>query len=251
MLRISLIIALVASIAALVVSQIRVAEKINGLTTELDTTKQTLSTSQVAETKAKKDAKDATAAADLAKKALESAKTELASASDKADQQEKRANDLAGQVDRLTQQRNEAQTELAKWRASGLTLEQITATILENKKLNAENNGIREENKVLGRQLTQTKAELDVLTGRIDKVPLPPGLKGKIIAVDPKYEFVVLDIGGTDGVLKRGEMLINRSGRLVARVRILTVEPNRCVANILPDWKQGEPMEGDVAIVGL
>jgi len=251
MLRISLIIALVASIAALVVSQIRVAEKINGLTTELDTTKQTLSTSQVAETKAKKDAKDATAAADLAKKALESAKTELASASDKADQQEKRANDLAGQVDRLTQQRNEAQPELSKWRASGLTLEQITATILENKKLNAENNGIREENKVLGRQLTQTKAELDVLTGRIDKVPLPPGLKGKIIAVDPKYEFVVLDIGGTDGVLKRGEMLINRSGRLVARVRILTVEPNRCVANILPDWKQGEPMEGDVAIVGL
>ena len=51
--------------------------------------------------------------------------------------------------------------------------------------------------------------------------------------------------------LKRGEMLINRSGRLVAKVRILSVETNRCVANILPDWKQGEPMEGDVAIVGL
>jgi len=251
MLRISLIIALVASIAALVVSQIRVAEKINGLTTELDTTKQTLATSVESERKAKAAAKDATAAADQAKKALETAKTELAGASEKADQQEKRANDLATQVDRLTQQRNEAQTEVSKWRASGLSLEQITATILENKKLNAENNGLKEENKVLGRQLTQTKAELDVLTGRIDKVPLPPGLKGKIIAVDPKYEFVVLDIGETQGVLKRGEMLINRSGRLVAKVRILTVEPNRCVANVLPDWKQGEPMEGDVAIVGL
>jgi hypothetical protein len=251
MLRISLIIALVASIAALVISQIRVAEKINGLTTELDTTKQTLATSVESERKAKAAAKDATAAADQAKKTLETTKTELATASEKADQQEKRANDLAGQVDKLTQQRNEAQTELAKWKASGLTLEQITATILDNKKLTGENNGLKDENKVLARKLLQTISELDLLTGKIDKVPLPPGLKGKIIAVDPKYEFVVLDIGETQGVLKRGEMLINRSGRLVAKVRILSVETNRCVANILPDWKQGEPMEGDVAIVGL
>src|SRR6185436_15982154 len=142
MLRISLIIALVASIAALVVSQMKVAEKINSLTTELDSTKQNLATSQEAERKAKKDAKDATAAADQAKKALETAKAELAAASEKADQQEKRANELAAQVERLTQQRNEAQTELAKWKASGLTLEQITATILENKKLTGENNGL-------------------------------------------------------------------------------------------------------------
>src|SRR6266571_3619192 len=223
MLRISLIIALVASIAALVVSQIKVADKIHGLETKLSETEQKLQTT----------------------------KTELATASEKADQQEKRANDLAAQKDTLTQQRNDAQAELAKWKASGLTLEQITATILENKKLVGENNGLKEENKVLGRRLTQTKAELDLLTGTIDKVPLPPGLKGKIIAVDPKYEFVVLDIGESQGVLKRGEMLINRSGRLVAKVRILSVEPNRCVANVLPDWKQGEPMEGDVAIVGL
>src|SRR5215510_13126118 len=117
MLRISLIIALVASIAALVVSQMRVAEKINGLTTELDTTKQSLATSQEAERKAKKTASDATAAADQAKKQLETAKTELATASEKADQQERRANELAAKADTLTQQRNDAQAELAKWRA--------------------------------------------------------------------------------------------------------------------------------------
>jgi len=251
MLRISLIIALVASIAALVISQMKVADKINGLETKLAETEQHLQSSLAAESKAKKDAKDATAAADQAKKQLETTKTELAAASEKADQQEKRANDLATKADKLTQERNDAQTELAKWKASGLTLEQITATIVENKKLLGENNGLKEENKVLGRRLTQTKAELDLLTGTIDKVPLPPGLKGKIIAVDPKYEFVVLDIGEAQGVLKRGEMLINRSGRLVAKVRILSVEPNRCIANVLPNWKQGEPMEGDVAIVGL
>jgi hypothetical protein len=251
MIRISLLIALVAGIAALAITQLRVAENIKTLTSERDQFKADSERSQREALDFKRQAKDATAAADRAKKALETTKTDLAAASEKADQQEKRANDLAAQKDKLTQERNDAQTELAKWRASGLTLEQITATILENKKLTGENNGLKVENKVLGRQLMQSKAELDLLTGRIDKVPLPPGLKGKIIAVDPKYEFVVLDIGEAQGVLRRGEMLINRSGRLVAKVRILTVEPNRCIANILPDWKQGEPMEGDVAIVGL
>ena len=81
MLRISLIVALVASIAALVVSQMKVADKIHGLETKLAETEQHLQTSQAAELKAKKDAKDATAAADQAKKALETTKTELAAAS--------------------------------------------------------------------------------------------------------------------------------------------------------------------------
>src|SRR5262249_37941274 len=138
MLRISLIIALVASIAALVVSQMRVAEKINGLTSELDTTKQNLTASQEQERKAKKSATDATAAADAAKKARKTAKTELTAASEKADQQEKRANELAARADKVTQERNDAQQELSKWRASGLTLEQIQATRVENTKLLSE-----------------------------------------------------------------------------------------------------------------
>src|SRR6266496_5876430 len=165
MLRISLIIALVASIAALVISQMKVADKIHGLETKLAETEQHLQTSQAAELKAKKDAKDATAAADQAKKTLETTRTELATASEKADQQEKRANDLAAQVDKLTQQRNDAQTELAKWKASGLTLEQITATILDNKKLTGENNGLKEENKVLARKLLSVESELAYFTG--------------------------------------------------------------------------------------
>src|SRR4026207_1058754 len=102
MLRIALIIALVASIAALVVSQMKVADKIHGLETKLTETEQQLQTSQSAEAKAKKDAKDAVAAPDKAKKQLETAKTDLATASEKADQQEKRANELAARSDRLT-----------------------------------------------------------------------------------------------------------------------------------------------------
>ena len=85
MLRISLIIALVAGIAALAVTQLRVAENIKTLTGERDQFKADSERTQKEALDAKKLAKEATAAADQAKKALETAKTELATASEKAD----------------------------------------------------------------------------------------------------------------------------------------------------------------------
>ena len=74
---------------------------------------------------------------------------------------------------------------------------------------------------------------------------MPAGLKGTVLAVDPKYNFVVLDIGEDKGALERGEMLVNHSGRLVAKVRISSVEKNRCIANIMPGWGNADVMEGD------
>ncbi len=251
MVRISLIIAIVAGIAALAVSQLKVAENIKTLTGERDKYKEDSERFQQEASKAKKEAKDAAAAADKARKDLETARTDLAAASEKADQQEKRANELAARLDKTTLERNDAQTRLAAWLALGRSIEELRATMVENKKLGGDNDALNKENKFLARTLKQTKSQLDLLTGAKTKVELPPELKGKVVAVDPKYEFVVLDIGLDDGVLTLGEMLVNRSGKLVAKVRILTAEPHRSVANVLADWKQGEIMEGDVVLVGL
>ena len=103
-----------------------------------------------------------------------------------------------------------------------------------------------EEKKLLARTLRKREKQLADLQGDEQlPVELPPGLKGKIVQVDPKYQFVVLNIGGNQGVLENGEMLINRQGRLVGKVRILNVEPDRSVANIVQAWKQAEPFEGD------
>ncbi len=251
MLRISLIIAILAGIGALAISQLKVADKIKELETTLTDTQQKLQTSQAAETSAKKTAKDATAAADKAKKELETAKTDLAAATDKADQQEKRAIDLEARLNKTTQERNDSQAKLVRWEAFGRSIEDIQTLIGENKKLITEREAISGENKVLSRDNKQLRAKLDYFEGNKTRVDLPAGLKGKVLAVDPKYEFVVLDVGQDQGVLERGEMLINRSGRLVAKVRILSVQPNRSIANVLPEWKQAEIMEGDAAIVGL
>jgi hypothetical protein len=251
MLRISLIIAVVAGIAALAISQLKVAKDLEELRTELTTTKESLTASQSAETTAKRAARDATAAADKAKKELDTTKTDLANAAEKADQQEKRAIESESRLNKTLQERNDAQTELARWKAVNRSVEEILAMVGENRKLITERDGVANENKVLARKITVIQSELDLLKGVTVKVELPSGLQGKVIAVDPKYEFVVLDIGEKDGVLRRGEMLVNRSGRLVAKVRILTVEANRSVANVLSDWKNSEILEGDVVLVGL
>jgi hypothetical protein len=37
---------------------------------------------------------------------------------------------------------------------------------------------------------------------------------------------------------------------LVAKVRVLSVDSRTSVANVLPDWRQADIMEGDVVMVG-
>ena len=88
-------------------------------------------------------------------------------------------------------------------------------------------------------------AELDRYKGKITEVVLPLGLKGKVLAVDPKYDFVVLNIGRKDGLLENGKLIVNREGRLVAKVQISRVDETRSIANILPEWKQVAVLEGD------
>jgi hypothetical protein len=79
-------------------------------------------------------------------------------------------------------------------------------------------------------------------------VLLPANLRGKVFQVDPKWNFVVLDIGLNEDALEGGELLVSREGKLVGKVQIRSVQKDRCVANLLPGWQIGEIMEGDLVI---
>jgi hypothetical protein len=69
--------------------------------------------------------------------------------------------------------------------------------------------------------------------------------------VDPKFDFVVLDVGHDKGMLENGEMLVSRDGKLVAKVKVRAVERDRSIANVLPGWKLTDVYEGDVAVPKL
>lgn len=77
---------------------------------------------------------------------------------------------------------------------------------------------------------------------------LPQGLEGTITAYDPKYEYVVMDIGGNHGVLANAMISVVRDGTLLGKVRIMRVEDDYSTGNFLLDEKQGDIIEGDKVV---
>ncbi len=175
--------------------------------------------------------------------ALESAEVERQKARADAFSQARRAEDLQKQLARTGAERDDAQARLAQYRAAGLEPEQLLQVAAELKRLKADIALLEAQNQDLGRKVRSLFIE-DPPWGP----QLPLGLKGKVLAFDPKWRFIVLDIGESQGVLERGELLVSRQGKLVAKAKVTRVQKDRCVANLLPGWQLGEILEGDVAI---
>jgi hypothetical protein len=244
LLRIALIVAILAGAGTLYFSQTKVKDRIDTLTGERDTAQGAQRTAEEAQHKAEKERRVAREELDKANKDLTEKTATLQATNDKLAEQEKRANQLDENLVKVTGEKNEAQTELASWKALGVTVAQIRDFKGDLAKSNSERDAFADENKILMRSNNELKVKLSKYEGpEID--PKMPGLTGKIIAVDPKYDFVVLDVGGNQGAVENGKVLVNRAGKLVGKLRITKVEPNRSIANIMPDWKVGEVMEGD------
>ena len=162
-----------------------------------------------------------------------------------ADLQKKRADDLAEKLATATQAKEDAENALAAYKATNLTPEQIIALNKQLKDANAQIVAINLEKSLFQRRSLDYKHQLDALLGPDQPVLLPADLKGKVEVVDPKWDFVVLNIGDKEGVLEDGELLVSRDGKLVAKVKVRNVQGDRCIANVVPGWKLGEMFEGD------
>jgi len=249
LLKISLGLAILVGLATLYVTHFQVGGKINDLTTNLAQTQQDLQTSKDNEQKLSTDNKGLKAQLDTTSRNYLEATNQLAQTKSTLREQTDRANKASKELTDVTEARNEAQRELASWRAFELTPDQIKNNLNRLKNLERDNEVLTTDNQVLSRSLASTKRDLKRYTGDVEQeVQLPPGTKGTVVAVDPKYDFVVLNIGGNQGVIENAKMLVNRDGKLIGKVRITAVEPNRSIANILPEWKQDEIMEGDQVI---
>jgi len=163
----------------------------------------------------------------------------------RADAQSKRADELSDKLAKAVQERDDAQNELASYKATDLTPDQIIKLNKSLKDANEQIMVIEGEKGVLGRQLAKANRELERLQGNNPEVLLPAELMGKVVVVDPKWDFVVLNIGDEQGAREDGEMLVSRDGKLVAKVVIRSVQKDRCIANVVPGWKLGEMFEGD------
>ncbi|HXR47022.1 MAG TPA: hypothetical protein VN784_06225 [Candidatus Limnocylindrales bacterium] len=245
LIRISLIVAIIAGLLAGALNIVKVRDKISTLIiqrddfhterdqarTELASTKKDLAKTKDDLTQTQQQLTDTQAQRD---KAVADAKT-----------QTKRADDLADKLTKTTQDRDDAQAKLAAYQATGLTADQVGGLNKSLKSTQNELEAVKEENGVLQRTVGRLTAQIYELIGTNYVVTLRADLKGKIVAVDPKWEFVVLNIGGDQGVLPNGEMLVSRDGKLVAKVIVRSVQKDRSIANVVPGWQLGDVIEGD------
>jgi hypothetical protein len=118
--------------------------------------------------------------------------------------------ELKRKIEELTQNLTKAQNEVAESK-------QLIESISQQKKA--------VELKVT--QLERYKAERDTTISR-------PGLTGRIVAVNPGWNFLVLNVGDKQAVVKDAPMLVVRDGQPIAKARITSVEPTQSIADVIP-----------------
>ncbi|MGO8699444.1 MAG: hypothetical protein ACLQVY_17195 [Limisphaerales bacterium] len=245
LLRICLIIAIIAGLAAGALSYTKVQEIIVTTRAARDDWSSKYKTENKTRLSAESKLKKTTADLETSKKDLARTKTALDNSVAQAEELNKRNTDLSSELDKTRADRDTAQQKLEQWDLVGLEPGQVKGLIADLEKTKKARDAVIAENKIIMSSRNELQSRWDKFFGSTGPVILPAGLHGKILAVDPKYDFVVLDIGDEQGAKERGEMLINRGGRLIGKVKISSVQKDRCVANILPDWKNGDVMEGD------
>jgi hypothetical protein len=77
-----------------------------------------------------------------------------------------------------------------------------------------------------------------------------PGVRGTVLAVNQAYNFVVLNLGGRQGVEPNAEMLVLRDGMLIGKIRVSSVEPSTAIGDIITSsLERGVQVQpGDIVI---
>ncbi len=245
LLRISLIVAILAGIGTIVVTHLKTREHVQNIISERE-----------------KNAKDR----DVATARYKKAENNLASTSNLLNQTKatlaKTEEDLNGtkqqlataqeslkktttELTRVSEDRKSLQAEMSKWEQLKVKPEQVQGMIAEVKMKTEAIAALEDEKKILNRRVAELDNEIKQLVGENYEVPLPAGTRGSVVAVDPKWNFVILDIGAEQQILKGGVLMVHRNSQLVGKVRINEVMEKRSIASMLPGWNLGDIEEGD------
>ncbi|HYR59472.1 MAG TPA: hypothetical protein VEO95_12615 [Chthoniobacteraceae bacterium] len=79
-------------------------------------------------------------------------------------------------------------------------------------------------------KLSEANKEIDRYRSGVTK----QGLTGKVLAVNPGWNFVVLSVGDRQGAATGGMMIVTRGGEPIGRVRITSIEPSTSIGDIVP-----------------
>jgi len=249
LIRISLIVAILAGLAVGGLNIVKVKEKVTTLQTNLKTETEAHATSENNFQKTKRDLTKTQGQLTETNQLLVSTQGERDKAVADAATQTKRATQLAEDLGKTKKELADTQSDLGAYKNSGFTPQQVLNLGKTLKQTEDNLAGAKEENLVLNKHIEKLKNELAKYTEGNERIVfMKAGIKGQIVVSDPKWDFVVLNVGDDQGVKEDGELLVSRNGKLVAKVKVRNVEKSRSIANVLPGWKLGEVLEGDQVI---
>lgn len=189
--------------------------------------------------KAGKDLKASQTQLETANKNATELQDKLAAATSEADRLKREADDNARKV-------GDAQGELDRVRAQAAQSPGVggamadTSVELQNKirELETQVAEAKQVQRSMQEQVRTADAnvrELRVKEDRRQRGLMASGLSGNILAVDRNWNFVVLNLGDRNGVVHNAEMIVQRGGAMVGKVRITSVEPSQSIADIIPN----------------
>ncbi len=190
-LRISLILAILAGLGVIGVSQFMLRPQIEGIREKRDYNEKEWKKTDAELKKTKKNLKETSEKLTKTESNLEETKGQLTAVTAKFEAEQKRAVGLQQSIDKLRTELKSTMDDLAAWTNLGLHVEQVKGVISEAKSLRNENEGLQEESKVLLAKVKKLDAEVKRLTGPgEDDPPLPREVRGKVLVVDPKWNFL-------------------------------------------------------------
>lgn len=169
---------------------------------------------------------------------LKNTKTELASAQSKIKEQE-------GIIEAKNNTISEKETAIINLEAEKSELitkaEIIKDQILE---MQVENEELMDKNNAMEERLVGYEARI---FPELAKKSIPKGQQGIVAYVNSDWNFLIVRM--TPESLKSTtpdlELMIFRLDKLVGKVRVASVVDNLAVAEIMPDWQQSVPQNGD------
>jgi hypothetical protein len=204
---------------------------------------------------ANSNTKKVQAEVDAATSAQKQAESDLADQKSKFDDLNTKLSDAQSKVTTLTAAVQTSQDATTKVQAAldhinsvlgGTSPEDMKAQV---DKLNSQVAADNAEQKILQDQLQAAVKEASDYKAEINKVgpgDMPPGVTGRVTFVNRTWNFVVLNVGLSNGVVPNGELVVYRGRDFLGKVKVTSAEDNTAVADILPGAKADIQVGDDV-----
>jgi hypothetical protein len=209
---------------------------------KLVSTKGDLSTAKSQLATATQQASDSLNAEKLAKEELAGEKTKREAAEAELTPVKSKLNEAEAQVTALTASLEEQKNKVAELEArpAGGAAEVPQVNVAETEAR------VKELEALLTAAQAEAKAVADQRQAAIDEAAalrvaeqkraqglMRKGLQGTVLAYNPAWNFVVLNIGDRQGASAGAELVVARGDKMVGRVKITSVEPSTSIADVI------------------